>query len=93
VTPGIAGAGGKACGKRRTRVRIRAKKGTRVRAVTVFVNGRKVKRVRGQRRAVRLKLAPRKSGKARVVVVVKAVRKGRTIRLRSRHNYRVCVRS
>jgi hypothetical protein len=90
---GTGGGGGKQpCrGKRAVRVRIRAKKGTRVRAITIYVNGRKAKRVRGYRRSIRLSLPPRKGGKSRVVIVVKAVRKGKTLRLRSRHNYRVCA--
>ena len=82
-------------GKRAVRVRIRHRKGTRVRRVIVYVNGRKARTIRGHRKArrlkaVRLKLAPRKGGKARVLVVVRATRKGKPVKaLRSRHTYRV----
>ena len=86
------GKGGKACrGKRAVKVRIRARKGTRIRRVTIYVNGHKVKTFRGKRKAVRLKLAPRKAGKARVLVVVNGVRKGKRVKIRSRHTYRTCT--
>lgn len=68
----------------------RVRKGTRVRAIAVYVNGRKAKAVRGYRRSLRLTPPARRNGKARVVVVVKAVRHGRPVTLRSRHTYEVC---
>jgi hypothetical protein len=78
----------RACPPRRVRVRINAKKGTRVRSVTIYVAGRRTKVLRGNRRTVSLKLPARR--RVRVVAVVKAVRKGRRITLRSRHTYNVC---
>ena len=73
------------------RLRIRTKKGTRVRSIAVFVRGRKVKTVRGARRSVSVSLRG-KPGRVRVLVKVKAVRNGRRVTLRSRHTYRLCVK-
>jgi hypothetical protein len=61
-----------------------------VRTVTVYVNGRRAKRVRGYRKAVRVRLPARKSGRSRVVVVVRGTRAGRLVTLRVRRTYRVC---
>jgi uncharacterized tannase-like protein DUF6351 len=85
------GARPRRCTRRRVvKVRIRARRGMRVRAITVYVNGRRAKKLRGHRKFVRVKLPARKKGKARVVVVVRGVRKGHTVKLRSRHVYRLC---
>ena len=73
------------------KLRISAKKGTRVRSITIYADGRKVKTVRGARKYVSLSLSGRKRGKVRVLVVVKAVRNGRRVTLRSRHTYRRCT--
>ncbi|MEY2425567.1 MAG: hypothetical protein QOI61_1139 [Actinomycetota bacterium] len=75
---------------RKLKLRIRARKGTRVKSITVYVGGRKVKTVRGARKSVPLNVRAGKSGKVRVLVVIKAVRKGHRVTLRSRHTYRVC---
>ena len=77
---------------RRLKLRIRAKKGTRVRSVSVFVGGRKAGTVRGRRKFVTVRLRGRKTGKVRVVVKIRAVRNGRRVTLRSRHTYRLCIR-
>ena len=73
------------------KLRIRARKGTRVRSITIYVGGRKVKTVRGARKYVSVSLSGRKRGKVRVLVKIKAVRNGRRVTLRSRHTYRLCT--
>jgi hypothetical protein len=60
--------------------------------MTVHVGGRKVKTVRGARRYVSVSLRGRRAGRVRVVVRIKAVRKGRRLTLRSRRTYRLCAR-
>ena len=80
------------CGSRKVKLRVRVKRGVRVRRITVFVDGRKAKTVRGARKSVSLTLRGRKRGRARVLVKVRAVRHGRPVTLRSRHSYRRCKR-
>jgi hypothetical protein len=62
-----------------------------VRSIAISVDGRRVKTVRGARKYVSLNLSGRKRGNVRVVVTIKAVRKGRRVTLRSRHTYRLCT--
>jgi hypothetical protein len=92
--PTSAAFGKGACTSRRSvRVRIRAPKGAKVRSITVYVNGRKTRRVRGHRKYVRVSLRGRRRAKVRVVAVVRAVRDGRRVTRRSRHTYRTCKRA
>jgi hypothetical protein len=85
------GPDGRPCpGRRSVKVRVPARGRARVRTVTVYVNGRRAKRVRGYRKAVRVRLPARKSGRSRVVVVVRGTRAGRLVTLRVRRTYRVC---
>ena len=77
--------------RRRVKLRIKARRGTRVRSIAVYVGGRKVKTVRGPRKRVALSLRGRKAGSVRVLVKINAVRKGRRVTLRSRHTYRLCA--
>jgi endoglycosylceramidase len=74
------------CRKRRTvRIRLRGVRRARVRRVRVFVNGGRVKVLRGPRRAVRVRL-PR--GTVRVRVAVRTV-SGRLVTVR--RTFRVCA--
>ena len=87
-----AGAPGLRCLSRRTvRMRVRVEKGTRVRAITTYVNGRKVRRIGGRRKYVSVNFTGRRRGTVRVLVKVEALRKGRRLTLRSRHTYRLCT--
>ena len=80
------------CGSRRTvKLRTRARKGTRVKSIAVYVDGRRVKSVRGARRYVSLSLGGRPRGTVRVLVKIRAVRKGRALTLRARHTYHLCT--
>ena len=90
--PASRAAGSRACVSRReVRLRVRAKRGVRVRSMTIYVDGRKAKTVRGARRSVSLSFGGRKPGKVKVLVKITAVRKGRRVTLRSRHTYRLCT--
>jgi hypothetical protein len=92
--PTSAAFGKGACTSRRSvRVRIRAPKGAKVRSITIYVNGRRTRRVRGHRKYVRVTLRGRRRAKVRVVAVVRAVRDGRRVTRRSRHTYRTCKRA
>jgi hypothetical protein len=80
------------CVSRRTvKMRIRAKKGTRVRSIALYVDGRRAKSLRGARRSVSLSFRGRKKSRVRVLVKITAVRRGRRVTLRSRHTYRLCT--
>src|SRR4051812_31174219 len=64
------------CGSRRTvKLRLRARKGTRVRSSAFYVDGRRVKTVRGAHRYVSLSFRGRQRGTVRVLVKIQAVRK------------------
>ena len=94
VSVGFPGAGGgsRACtSARRVRVRVKVRKGTRVRSITASVDGRRVKRLRGARRFVSLSFSGRARGRVRVVVTIHAVRRGRRVTVRSRHTYTLCA--
>lgn len=81
------------CRSRRVvKLRIRTRKGTRVRSIKVFVTGRKVRRIRGARKVVKVSFRGRPAGKVRVLVKIRAVRRGKAVTVRSRHTYRLCVR-
>jgi hypothetical protein len=90
--PALAVSSSHTCASRRTvKLRIRAKRGTRVRSSTFYVDGHRVKAVRGARKRVSLSFRGRRRGTVRVLVKIKAVRKGRRVTLRSRHTYRLCT--
>jgi hypothetical protein len=78
--------------RRKVRLRIRRRRGVRIRSITVSSGHRRLKRVRGARRRVSFRIARRTPGKVRVLVTIKAVRKGKRITLRSRRTYRLCSR-
>jgi hypothetical protein len=73
------------------KLRIRVKRGTRVRSITIYVGGRKVKTVPGRHKYVSLSLRGRPHGLVYVLVKIKAVRNGRRVTLRSRHTYHLCT--
>jgi len=82
----------KSCASRRTfRLRVRRPRGARVRSLTVYVNGKRVKRVRGNRSRTTINLRGLPRGRVRVTVVVSAVRAGRAVKLRDRRVYRTCT--
>jgi hypothetical protein len=77
-----------ACRSRRSVVvHLRGIGKARVRNVSVYVNGRRVRVQRGNRRTVRLSLAGHRRGTARVRFVV-TIAGGRTVT--DRRTYRVC---
>src|SRR3954449_9858802 len=90
--PAVAVSSSHTCASRRTvKLRLRARKGTRVRSSTFYVDGRRVKAVRGPHTSVALSLKGRRRGRVRVLVKINAVRKGRRVTLRARHTYRLCT--
>ena len=62
-----------------------------MRSLIVYVNGRRVKRVRGNRSRTTVNLRGLPRGRVRVTVVVNAVRRGRAIKVRDRRTYRTCT--
>src|SRR3954454_14781259 len=78
--------------RRSVRLRIRARRGTRVRSIALYVDGRRSKILRGAQKRVSLSFRGRKRSNVRVLVKITAVRNGRRVTLRSRHTYRLCVR-
>ena len=77
------------CASRRAfRLRLRAPRGERVRTARVYVNGRRVRTLRGNRRTVPVSLRGLPKGTVRVKVVVRT-RSGR--RLVRERRYRTCV--
>ena len=72
--------------RRCDRVRIRVRKGVRVRSITATVDGRRVRRVRAPRRSLSLALA----GPARLLVKVVVVHEGRRVTLRTLRTLRAC---
>ena len=87
-----AAAGSRTCASRRkVKLRISARRGARVRSITTYVGGRKVKTVRGRHRYVSLSFGGRGRGSVHVLVKIRLVRNGRRVTLRSRHTYRLCT--
>jgi hypothetical protein len=63
-----------------------------IRRVTVLVNGRRTKVVRGRRRQARVRLTGLPRGTFRVRVVVHGRRAGRRVTVRDTRTYRTCVK-
>ena len=59
--------------------------------MTIYVDGRKLETVRRPRKFISLNFSGRPRGTVRVLVKIKAVRKGRRLTLRSRHTYHLCA--
>src|SRR4051794_14680692 len=79
------------CASRRAfRLRIRRPRHARVRDLTLYVNGRRIKRVRGDRSSTTLSLRGLPAGRVRVTVVARAVRRGRRVTVRDHRVYRTC---
>src|SRR4051794_20025132 len=78
--------------RRKVKLRIRARRGTHVRSVAIYVDGRRSKAVRRAHRHVSLSLRGRRRGSVRVLVMIKAVRNGHRVTLRSRHTYHLCTK-
>ena len=83
--------GKKGCVSRRNfRIRLREPKGDALRSAAVFVNGRRVRVVRGERLTARVDLRGLPEGRYKVKIVAKTVL-GRT--MRGTRRYRTCVPS
>src|SRR3954468_4331394 len=90
--PGLISSAARRCASRRAfRLRIRRPRHSRVRTLTLYVNGRRVKRVRGDRSATLINLRGLPRGRVRVTVAVRAVRRGRAVTVRDRRFYRTCT--
>jgi hypothetical protein len=63
-----------------------------VRSITLLVNGRRVKRVRGNRARTTVSLRGLPKGTVRVRAVLVAVRHGRRLVVRDARTYRTCTR-
>jgi len=62
-----------------------------VRSSAIYVDGRRVRTVRGAHRHVSLSFSGRRRGAVRVLVKITAVRRGHRVTLRSRHTYHPCT--
>ena len=78
---------------RKVSVRIPRLRGARVRSVTVHVTGRRARKLRGNRKRVRVSLIRRATDSdVRVKLVVKGTRHGRKATWRVRRTYRTCAK-
>jgi putative CocE/NonD family hydrolase len=71
-------------------IRLKRRRGTRIERVSVFVNGRRTRVLRGRRLRARVRLSGLPRGTFRVRVVVRARRGGRRVTLRDTRTYRTC---
>jgi dienelactone hydrolase len=78
--------------RRAIRLHVRRPRGARVRSITLLVNGRRAKRVRGNRARTTVSLRGLPKGTVRVRAVVHAVRRGKRIVVRDTRTYRTCAR-
>ena len=87
-------AAGRACVSRRTiRLHVRRPRGMRVRKLTILVNGKRRRTIRGRRarrRALTVSLRGLPKGRVRVTVVVRGTRKGKRRIVRDTRRYRTC---
>jgi uncharacterized tannase-like protein DUF6351 len=88
--PGLISSSRTCASRRAFRLRIRRPRRARVRTLTLYVNGHRVKRVRGDRSSTTVSLRGLPRGRVRVTVVVSAVRRGRGVTVRDRRFYRTC---
>ena len=94
-TPSQSSGRGACLSRRSVRIRIRGVRRlrrARVRSVTVYVDGRRARRLRGNRTRVTWSLRGKPNARVRVTLVVRAVRRGRHVTVRLRHTYRTCTR-
>jgi len=88
--PGAGGTGARCASNRAVRVHVRGLRGARVRAIAVYVNGRRVRTIVGARSSVTVSLRGRARGKVHVELRVRAIRRGRPVSLRDKRTYRLC---
>ena len=82
----------RACVSRRSiLLHVHRPRGARVRSITLLVNGRRVKRIRGNRARTTVSLRGLPKGTVRVRAVVHAVRHRRRITVRDTRTYRTCT--
>ena len=82
----------RACVSRRAiRLHVRRPRGAHVRSITLFVNGRRARTIRGDRARTTVSLRGLPKGTVRVRAVVRATRHGRRITVRDARTYRTCT--
>jgi dienelactone hydrolase len=77
--------------RRAIRLHIHRPRGARVSSITLLVNGRLVRRVRGNRAQTTVSLRGLPRGTVRVRAIVHAVRRGRRVTVRDVRTYRTCL--
>jgi len=88
----ILGSSSRTCASRRLfRLRVRRPRHARIRTVTLYVNGHRVKRVGGDRSTTIVSLRGLPKGRVRVTVTLRAVRRGRRVTVRDHRYYRTCA--